>query len=464
MGVKLTKRFLIKAFMVTILTFLPGTSSLVINDLKADVLEGDYNIILITIDTLRSDHLSCYGYERKTSPNIDKIADNGIIFKKAIAPSSWTAPSMVSLFTSVYPINHGIVQGVIKGGETLRQEVFSDELVTFTQILKEKGYSTFGVASNLHLSEKLGFARGFDNFQCLSFLPAPVVNKIFNSWEKEIKKSDKFFIWAHYIDPHIPYSAKSPWIEKYASKELTQKLALFRKNLRGLNKLIPEMQKDPQVLSSLIALYDSEINFIDSYVGELIQKFSSDNNTLIIITSDHGEGFLEHGHLSHGNSLYSENINIPLIIKLPKQMNSKSIGQQVSLLDVMPTILSLLNLSFPDQVLGESLITSEGEERRIPKRFLFSELGRFNYDQKAIFTDEWKYIYNYTSFFESLFNRTNDLGDKVNLVSDQSAMRNRLKDSLNKWVEAAHKYPPKKVEVTPSQETVDKLKSLGYIE
>ena len=273
MGAKLTKRFIIKAFIVTILTFLSGTSSSVINDLEADVLEGNYNIILITIDTLRADHLSCYGYERKTSPNIDKIANNGIIFKKAIAPSSWTAPSMVSLFTSVYPINHGITKGVIKGGETLRQEVFSSDLVTFTQILKENGYNTFGAASNLHLSEKLGFARGFNNFQCLSFQPAPFVNKIINSWENEIKKSDKFFIWAHYIDPHIPYSARSPWIEKYASKEQTQKLSLFRKSTEKLNKLIPALEKDPRALSNLIALYDSEVNFVDSYVGNLFKNF-----------------------------------------------------------------------------------------------------------------------------------------------------------------------------------------------
>ena len=146
MGAKLTKRFIIKAFIVTILTFLSGTTSSVINDLEADALEGNYNIILITIDTLRADHLSCYGYERKTSPNIDKIANNGIIFKKAIAPSSWTAPSMVSLFTSVYPINHGITKGIIRGGETLRQKVFSGELVTLAQILKDNGYNTFGAA------------------------------------------------------------------------------------------------------------------------------------------------------------------------------------------------------------------------------------------------------------------------------------------------------------------------------
>ena len=210
----------------------------------------------------------------------------------------------------------------------------------------------------------------------------------------------------------------------------------------------------------------------------------------MIITSDHGDGFLEHGLLDHGKSLYSEEINIPLIIKLPKQMSSKSIEQQVSLLDVMPTVLSLLNLPIPEQALGKPLIALDGEEKNIPNRYLFSELGRGGLDMKAIFTDEWKYVYNYkqaeygpryrlkmawrendgnylfnyTSFFESLFSRTNDLGDKVNLVSDQAAMGQRLKDCLNQWVNDAQKYPPKEVEVTPSQETIDKLKSLGYMQ
>ena len=253
--------------------------------------------------------------------------------------------------------------------------------------------------------------------------------------------------------------------------------------------MIPALEKDPQALSNLIALYDSEINFVDSYVGELIQKYSSDNNTLIIITSDHGEGFLEHGLLDHGKSLYSEEINIPLIIKLPKQMSSKSIEQQVSLLDIMPTVLSLLNLPIPEQALGKPLIALDGEEKNIPNRYLFSELGRGGRDMKAIFTDEWKYVYNYklsecgpryrlkmawrendwnylfnyTSVFELLFNRTNDLEDKVNLVSDHAALGDKLKERLNQWVETAPKYPPKKVEVNPSQEIVDKLKSLGYM-
>ena len=117
------------------------------------VSNNDFNIVLISIDALRADHLSCYSYERETSPNIDKIAEKGILFENVIAPSSWTVPSMVSLFTSVYPINHGVISGFLRNNKVYKQEVLSDNLTTLAEILKENGYATFGVAANLHLSE-----------------------------------------------------------------------------------------------------------------------------------------------------------------------------------------------------------------------------------------------------------------------------------------------------------------------
>jgi arylsulfatase A-like enzyme len=160
---------IIISFMISVLLGIPA---LFPDNLKAEVSKDDFNIVLITIDALRADHLSCYGYERNTSPNIDDIAEKGIIFKNAIAPSSWTAPSMVSLFTSVYPINHGVVHGIryVDSKTIYNQEVFSNELITLAEILKGHGYTTFGVASNLHLNEKFGFARGFNYFQCLSYI------------------------------------------------------------------------------------------------------------------------------------------------------------------------------------------------------------------------------------------------------------------------------------------------------
>ena len=287
--------------------------------LCADSTQNDFNIVLITIDTLRADHLSCYGYERTTSPNIDAIAQKGIIFRNAIAPSSWTAPSMASLFTSVYPVNHGVIHGIgYKKGETINiQEVFSAELRTLPEILQEQGYSTFGVASNLHLSEKFGFARGFDYFHCLPWVPAERVNGTIASWQDEIKNADKFFLWVHYFDPHHFYQARSPWIEDYTSQALTDELGLSQKTWSELTSLIPMLQQNPQALANLIALYDSEINFVDSAIGDLFKGLALDDNTLVIITADHGEEFLDHGGLGHGESLYQEVIHIPLIVKLP---------------------------------------------------------------------------------------------------------------------------------------------------
>ncbi len=308
--------------------------------------DKNFNIVLITIDALRADHLSCYGYERKTSPNIDKIAEKGIIFNNAIAPSSWTAPSMASLFTSVYPINHGVIHGIgYRRNKTIHiQEVFLNELTTLAEILKTNGYTTLGVASNLHLSEKFEFARGFDYFQCLPFLAALPVNETIYSWEDEIKKSSKFFLWVHYFDPHHPYYARTPWIEHYTSKALTKKLNLSEKSWQKLTRFIPTFKKEPAALSNLVALYDSEINYVDSCLGKLIRKFGLNKNTLIIITADHGEGFLEHGKLGHGNNLYQETIHIPLIIKLPYSSKKETVSRQVNLIDIMPPFYTSLIL------------------------------------------------------------------------------------------------------------------------
>ena len=431
----------------------------------------DFNIVLITIDTLRADHLSCYGYHRKTSPNIDKIAKKGIVFKNAIAPSSWTVPSMVSLFTSVYPINHGVVHGFFENKKISNQELFSDELTTLTETLKTHGYTTFGVASNLHLDGRLGFARGFDYFKCLPFLSAPHVNKIIYSWKDNIKNSDKFFIWAHYVDPHHPYYPKAPWIEQYISKTSTQKLILSKKRRYELLQLIPMLKKDPQSLAYLIALYDSEINFVDSYIGKLIQKFELDKNTLIIITSDHGEEFLEHDQLDHGNNLHQETIHIPLIIKLPYSTKKEMAEKHVTLLDIMPSILHILDINPPEQTIGKSFWEMEGiiswlkqiSQRKGAPNYTFSELDRNNNISKTIMTQKWKYIFNYKNKTEHLFNLKSDPLEKNDLADKNIKQRNKLREQFINWVSHSRKYPTKKKTIQILPQEKEKLKALGYI-
>jgi arylsulfatase A-like enzyme len=450
--------------------------------------EKDVNIVLITIDTLRADHLSCYGYERETTPHIDKIAAKGFVFKDVIAPSSWTSPSMVSLFTSVYPINHGIIKGFIQEKKIVNQEVFSDDLITLAEILQSGGYTTFGVASNLHLCEDYGFARGFNYFKCLSFHPAPSVNKTVYSWEKEIREADKFFLWLHYFDPHHYYSARSPWIEQYASESLTHELKLYKKSKEELFSLIPMLKEEDEAHSNLVALYDSEVNYVDYHVAEIIQKFGFDEDTLLIITSDHGEEFLEHGLLGHANNLYGETIDIPLIIRLPRQEIGKTVTQQASLLDIMPTILTLLEIPLSEQMLGESLLTKKGQERKLPDRILFSELQKGNHNMKAILTDEWKYIHNHKGTIEKLYdwaknilkedwrhlfnyedpvvglyNRKQDPHEKENLIKENPSVSAALKEQLLQWVNTSHSYPATKITVSLYRELQEKLKALGYI-
>ena len=332
------------------------------------------NIVLITIDTLRADHLSCYGYDRRTSPNIDSLAAAGIICTNVFAPSSWTMPSMASLFTSVYPINHGVIHGIgLKMDQAIYvQEIFSPDLRTLAEVLQAHGYTTFGVASHRSLDEKFGYARGFDYFTCLPFLSAQEVNKAVCDWEDKIKKAEKFFLWIHYFDPHSPYSAQSPWAREYALQAHTEVLldlpALSGAELARLLQKCPDgglpdatqplcgnlkqllQNYNDNVINQQdhnIALYDSEISYVDAHIGMLLKQLNLCDDALIVITADHGEEFLEHGEMGHGHNLYQQTLHIPLIMKLPHRQEGTVLNQPISLIDVMPTMLDICTVSPP---------------------------------------------------------------------------------------------------------------------
>jgi arylsulfatase A-like enzyme len=454
------KFFKISSFVVCIL-FISGYSGpFSLKKISQNTSPDDFNIVLITIDTLRADHLSCYGYERETSPHIDKVAEKGILFKNVIAPSSWTAPSMVSLFTSTYPINHGVIHGLqfreeLKKRKRYSQAVFSHELATLPEILKKQGYTTFGVSSNHNLKEKLGFARGFDYFTYRGYhlrsSTAKHINELVYRWEDKIKKSDKYFLWIHYMDPHEPYIARAPWIVHYALQSRTNDTS--------------------QARSKIVARYDSEINYVDSYVGELIQKFELDKKTLLIITSDHGEQFLEHGRIGHSLSLHQEEIHVPLIIQLPGASEMVRIENQASLLDIVPTILHILDTDPPEQTIGKVLLQDKSPlnwlktlfSRRGEARYIFSELDK-NSTLKAIITPAWKYIYNYKNKTDQLYRIQSDPNEHSNLAVKNPTQCNQLKKELLNWVPTAKTYPVKNQSFELSQEEKEKLEAIGYLD
>jgi arylsulfatase A-like enzyme len=429
---------------------------------KDAAFEDDPDIVLITIDTLRADHLSCYGYERKTTPNIDEIAEKGTVFTKAIAPSSWTAPSMVSLFTSVYPVNHGITLGFLKEGKIQNQMVFSDKLVTLAQALKARGYATFAVASNLHLSEELGFARGFDHFRCLDFRTAPSVNSTVYSWLNQIKNSPKFFLWVHYFDPHYPYFAKGPWAYQYIPPDERRHIDALTAEPMKHSELRAMVAEKPELLPTVIGLYDSEISYVDFHLGFLLDKLNLDTNTVIAITSDHGEEFMEHAHMGHSSNLYQEQIHVPLIIKTPESSRKEIFEEHVNLVDFMPTLLYILGGEIPEQSLGRSIVARKSVVSGVEQPYIFSELNRMT-RIKAIFTPEWKYIYDYKSDSEQLYHLEADRFERANRLADNGQEASRLKAELFEWVKDATKYPIRQSSFAPSPEQQEKLKSLGYI-
>ncbi len=435
---------------------------------SSDGLGGKCNVVLITIDTLRADHLSCYGYERETTPRIDAIARQGILFKNVVAPSSWTAPSMVSLFTSTYPINHGVIHGIefqkVRG---FYQEVFSEKLRTLPEILKEDGYTTFGVSSNHTLTAELGFARGFDHFTYLNWQPADVVNKLACAWDQVIRKSDRFFLWVHYIDPHSPYFPQAPWILRYSSENPAGIQQISR---MPAAELVANVKTNPALLSTVQALYDSEINYVDLYVGELIKRLGLDQNTLLIITADHGEQFMEHGNMGHSIALHKEELQVPLIIKLPGTSAAQSIDQQASIVDVMPTILSLLGIDLPEQTMGTPLLDNRGVLTRLRKILPGRQSAGHRYAEldsrarlKAVIAPPWKYIYDYKAASGLLYNMISDPFEQKNLAGEQARQAADLRNQLLSFVSGAKSYPPRSQITQISTEEIEKLQTLGYL-
>ena len=463
----------------------------------ASLKSGQCNIVLITIDTLRADHLSCYGYHRKTSPYIDSLAAGGIACTNAYAPSSWTTPSMASLFTSVYPINHGVINGIgLKMDQAIYvQNIFSPDLKTLAEVLQAHGYTTFGVSSHRNLDERFGFARGFDYFTCLPFLPAQAVNEAVLAREAALKQAEKFFLWIHYFDPHAPYTAQKPWAREYALEAQTEVLldlpALSGAELARLLQKCPDgglpdatqplcgylkqlrQNYNDNVINPQdhdIALYDSEISYVDNHIGMLMKRLNLSDDTLIVITSDHGEEFLEHGEMGHGHNLYQQTIHIPLIMKLPHRQEGTILNQPISLLDVMPTILDISAVSPPSSLLGKSFRNEQKLlfwlKKKMPVSdidYIYSEIDTSR-TLRAIVAPPWKYIYNCKDAAGRLYNIVSDPLEKNDRGCNKTRERDRLRDHLLRWMETAKRYPTTTCDYELSAEDKNKLKGLGYLQ
>ncbi len=374
------------------------------------------NVIIIGLDTLRPDHLGAYGYERETSTNIDRLAADGVLFENVISQAPWTHPSFGTVFTSLYPTQHGA---------TTVGTRMSTEFPTLASLLGDHGYYTGAIVNAPSLSPEFGVGRGFDHYDFLrpwSERSADQVTELALAWI-DVHKDQPFFLFVHYFDPHLPYAPPVPYDSLFdpdyagpLGDSFNIGAAAARRDDRvvGYGSL-PEADK-----KHIAALYDGEIAFADKAVGALvdgIDRRGLRNRTLLIFLSDHGEELFDHGGLDHGHSLFDELIRVPLIISLPGTIPEKSrVSEYVRLLDVMPTVLDMLGLRQPTHLEGVSLknfLTGAVRPRPdgvglLRPAICYAEALRHRMTVKSLTAYPWKLIYDMRTHERLLFNLETD--------------------------------------------------------
>lgn len=430
------------------------------------------NVILITIDTLRPDHLSSYGYSRLTSPNIDQIASEGIIFENAIAQSSWTLPSVASILTSRFPSELGMVHSFSK---------FRKNSLRIATILKENGFQTAAFVSSGHISAKRGFDEGFEVFEDSGNERAMSINERVFKWlsQRSKKKEAKpFFLWVHYFDVHSDYDAPPPFDKvfdkTFSNQEIGRTDYLLNIIKNGLNL-------SPAEVSNIQLLYDREINYADHHIGNLLESLRNQQvleNSILIIGADHGDEFMEHGKLLHALTLYDELIRVPLIIRYPKKLSKGTrISEVVQNLDIVPTVLDLLAIDTSGfQCKGRSLLPLiEGTEEVEP--FSFSETqpqANLVKDTEGwpeelfkrlymIRTSKKKLIHDQKNQSWEMFDLVKDPGEKLNMYSENIMPDNDLKSALVTWEKSLENNFSKYEEIEKGGDEIKKLRALGYL-
>jgi arylsulfatase A-like enzyme len=432
------------------------------------------NVLLITLDTIRAHHFSSYGYHLRTTPNLDQLASEGARFERAYTAIPMTGPAHVSLFTSRYPQEHG---SKVNG-----QRMADDpRLVTITEILHKQGYRTAAYVSAWPLKERLtGLNKGFEvydqefNTQYQMFNSFRSANEVTPKAVEWLQTSgaEPFFLWVHYFDPHKPYRLHSPFDD-------------LPENEEGGVRSVP-LDKG---MADRIRRYDSEVAFMDYHIGKLIRELSRlgiDNSTLVIVVGDHGESLGEGGYIGHGRYLFESIVRVPLIIRYPQLVPAgRVVREHVSILDVMPTLIDVLEIEYPLPLQGESLrplfdeangpvrerpdttyfVTFPGKPWQMPKWFswlwhreskdrLPLKLGWIRGEQKVVWTPKSKTLELFT------LGEDGNGAQPVFFGKVQECSQDEV-TQLQAWFEATLIYRDEEFRLR--REDIEVLKSLGYV-
>lgn len=425
------------------------------------------NVVFIIIDALRQDHLGCYGYHRDTSPGIDEMVRQGVIFNHAYSSSPWTKPSVASLFTSLHPNNHRVLN---------HYNILPEPTLTIAEVLKNQGYRTYFLnAGNIGIGKRFNFHQGFDYYFNKRIDAARLTDNFLSLLPK--LRNKRFFAYIHYMDTHLPYN-KNIYNELFVkNKPIEPQFEPGTINHNIVKNLDVSRRLSPADKQYLESLYDGQIRFIDENIKRIISTLRNNNvleNTLVVITSDHGEEFWDHNNFEHGHTMYNELLEVPLII-LGNQLKPLKPDTPVRLIDLLPTVIEILEINDNNYHLkGTGFLNLLEGKKEVPGRPIFA-MGTLYGDEKyCLIKDNRKIILNTgnkkgkknlvgsrnKSQLE-FYDMAKDPLETKNLTKAQPKNAARLKNLLDKFMMEQSAFKSKRT--TLDKKTKEQLKSLGYL-
>lgn len=410
----------------------------------------DGNVVLVVIDTLRVEGLPFHGGPESRAPFLNALARQGLVFEEAWSASSWTAPATASLFTSTYPNEHGVIMGlrVYETQKTEEQQIrlnrIPESLETLPVLMKAQGYRTFGISGNLNVDAAMGFSRGFDRFEMVDYLKGrdgrTLVSRLLE-WHDEIRASQPFFLYVHFMDPHEPYRRHAEWIPADAPPR-------------------PDRGMEDRTA------YDSEIGLVDQELARLFRELPLDD-ALVIVTSDHGQEFDDHGGFGHGFQLYSELTRVPLLLRHP-ELGSGRVSRSVSNLDILPTLRALLGAPASSQDRGVPLVgpRAPGEDE---DRALFAMrsriFGRGATYKRAVVNGDLKLVVTEPAGLSELYDLAADPREQRDLSEVRPDDVRALRALLDEQASAADSSLYEAADpLHAGPEMIEMLERLGYVE
>jgi choline-sulfatase len=425
------------------------------------------DVLLVTVDTLRSDHCSAYGYPLETTPGLVALAADGVLFETTYAAVGATCPSHAALFTAKYPISNGVVRNGLQ---------LVDEERTLTEILKDAGYTTGGFVSSFPVTERFGFAQGFDRFdetfdEEASKIglghwtkedveggfdrPATVTTGTARDWLESLPASQPVFLWVHVFDPHFPYHRRPRFRQRFPDK--------------------PTNVEEDRIMD-----YDSEVAFADHAVSELITRFrarAAGRGALVVMTADHGEGLNDHGIPGHNATVYEEEVRVPLVFswegRLPTGLR---LPQPAHLVDVTPTIVGLLGLGDTpgaSEFQGEDLSPYMlGQRQSDLDRPVFFQRPTYPRQRKrfeqagpgyGVRIGRWKYVEPTGDEPRELFDVVADPDERDNRVDVEVERAASMAAVLHAWLADQQAHDPGR-NLTENPEDLEGLRALGYVD